>query len=90
MFLFINTFLIILFLIVINEKIKAQLEWLRTHKEPFEDIKTRWDATHDVRIEILRNSTQTIYDYIKEFSFLQLSSGCMLVITIFKKIYIFY
>lgn len=60
------------------------MEWLRTHKEPFEDVKARWEATHDVRIEMLHNSTKTIFDYINEFSVLQLSTGYILVITILK------
>lgn len=56
---------------------KGQLEWLRTHKDPF--VKERWEATHDVRFEMLQNSTQTIFDYINEFSVLQLSFGYILV-----------
>jgi len=39
------------------------LEWLRTYKEPFEDVKARWKATADIRLQMLQNSTQTIYDY---------------------------
>jgi len=61
------------------------LEWLRTHKEPFEDVKARWKATADIRLQMLQNSTQTIYDYINEFSVLQLSSGYVLVIIILEK-----
>lgn len=77
-FLFINTFLIY---ISETEDIKGQLEWLRTHKEPLEDVRTRWEATHSNRLYILRNtqSTKTIYDYINEFSVLKQSFGYTLV-----------
>jgi len=63
---------------------KGHLEWLRTHKDPFEDVKERWEATHDVRFEMLQNSTQTIFDYINKFSVLQLSFGYILVIILEK------
>lgn len=76
----------IILISVVSENIKGQLEWLRTHKEPFEDVKARWEATHEARLYMLRNteSTQTIFDYINDFSVLQLSSGYILVSNKFK------
>lgn len=76
----------LLIILVVSENIKGQLEWLRTHKDPFEDVKARWEATHEVRVEMLRTSTQTIFDYINEFSVLQLSTGYTLVIMFLKRI----
>ncbi|XP_011684743.1 PREDICTED: uncharacterized protein LOC105448078 [Wasmannia auropunctata] len=43
---------------VVSENITGQLEWLRTHKEPFEDVKERWEATYDIRVQMLRTSTR--------------------------------
>ncbi|KAL6418280.1 hypothetical protein ACFW04_012227 [Cataglyphis niger] len=57
--------------------------------EPFEDVKARWEATHEARLYMLRNtqSTQTIFDYINDFSVLQLSTGYILLLSDFNKLY---
>lgn len=69
-----------------SEDIKGQLEWLRTHKEPLEDVRARWEATHSNRLYMLRNtqSTKTIYDYFNDFSVLKQSFGYTLVSNSFE------
>ncbi|KAL6417421.1 hypothetical protein ACFW04_011723 [Cataglyphis niger] len=60
----------------IFENIKGQLKWLSIHKEPFEDVKL--DITQ---------STHAIFDYINDFSVLQLSTGYILLLSDFNKLY---
>ncbi|XP_067216916.1 uncharacterized protein [Linepithema humile] len=75
-----------------SENINGQLEWLRTHKEPFEDVKAKWEATHSARLYMLRNtqSTKTIFDYINDFCVLKQSFGYTLLLSDFKQLYLDY
>ncbi|XP_039304444.1 uncharacterized protein LOC105205067 isoform X2 [Solenopsis invicta] len=66
----------------------GKLEWLRNHKEPYEEVKEYWDAaTHEVRLAQLRREPGSVYDYIIEYNALQLTTGYKLLQADFKKLY---
>lgn len=64
---------------IINDDLIGKLEWLRTHKDPYEEVKENWDATYDVRLTQLRQEGGSVNDYFMEYGALQLATGYKLV-----------
>lgn len=64
---------------ITSEDIVGKLEWLRTHKNPYEEVKEKWDATRHVRIAQLWHGTSGVYNYMSEYGALQLETGYKLV-----------
>lgn len=74
--------------VILNDDLMGKLEWLRNHKEPYEEVKEYWDAaTHEVRLAQLRREPGSVYDYIIEYNALQLTTGYKLLQADFKKLY---
>lgn len=65
--------------VILNDDLRGIIEWLRTHKDPYEEVKEKWDATHDVRVAQLRQGAGNVYEYINEYGALQLATGFKLV-----------
>lgn len=64
---------------IINDDLVGELEWLRTHKDPYEEVKEKWDATYDVRLAQLQQEGGNVNDYFMEYGALQLATGYKLV-----------
>ncbi|XP_077255928.1 uncharacterized protein LOC143893930 isoform X2 [Temnothorax americanus] len=71
----------------VNDDLLGKLEWLYCHKDPYEEVKEKWDATHEVRLAQLRRETGSVYDYIIKYGALQLTTGYKLLLADFKKLY---
>lgn len=62
-----------------DDNLLGQIEWLRTHKDPYEEVKEKWDATHEVRLAQIRHNVGNVSDYFMEYGALQLETGYQLV-----------
>ncbi|KYM98812.1 hypothetical protein ALC62_10468, partial [Cyphomyrmex costatus] len=82
-----NTFILFYIVAILNDDLIGKLEWLRSHKDPYKEVKENWDATYEIRISQLRQETGNVYDYIMEYGALQLTTGYKLLLADFKKLY---